>query len=265
MIAAMTVFACPICSGELSQNGRVFRCLNNHSFDVAKEGYVNLLAVNRKRSHAPGDNADMIAARRRFLGAGYYQPLADALVRVVGHPHRLADLGCGEGYFTAALCQVATEVYGLDISKVAIKAACKQAIAKFVVASTMQLPFLSEVFDVVTVIMAPTSSDISRVLKRGGLLCRVLPGERHFVELRELAYRELRGNRTPSMAIADFIPVSSERVTFAVSLKRNELTDLIAMTPMQFKTPKDFHKRISQLDGFSMTADFRIDLFKKDL
>ena len=195
MIIPMKVYACPICASALSQNGRVFRCSKNHTFDIAKEGYVNLLPAHKKRSLAPGDNAKMVAARRRFLGAGHYQTLADALIQTMGHPQRLADLGCGEGYFTAALCRVASEVYGLDISKVAVKAACKQAGAKFVVASTMRLPFLNDTFDAVTVIMAPTGDDILRVLKQGGIFCRVLPGEHHFVELRELAYRELPGTQ----------------------------------------------------------------------
>lgn len=263
MIDGMTIYACPICSNQLSKNGRSFRCSKGHTFDVAKEGYVNLLPANRKRSLDPGDNAEMISARGRFLGTGYYKQLADELVKVIDQPHRLADLGCGEGYFTAAFCNVANEVYGLDISKSAIRAACKQSKAKFVIASTMRLPFLSQAFDTVTVIMAPASPDISRVIKTGGLLCRVLPGESHFVELRELAYREVRGHKLPTMDIDGFTNVGHERVKFTTSLEREGLSDLIAMTPMQFKTSQEFRDRISQFHEFCVTADFRIDLFRK--
>ena len=264
MIDDMTIYACPICSSQLSEKGRVFRCDANHTFDVAREGYVNLLPANRKRSLDPGDNVEMVSARSRFLGAGNYQTLADTLMRSVGHPDRLADLGCGEGYFTAAFCEAAREVYGLDISKAAIKAACRQARARVVVASTMRLPFLSEAFDAVTVIMAPTSADIPRVLKRGALFYRVSPGESHLVELRELAYREVRGHKLPSMEIDGLTNVGYELVRFETPLGSEELVDLIAMTPMQFRTTRDFRERISQLHEFCVTADFRIDLFRKD-
>ena len=260
----MGMYACPICSSQLSEHDRVFRCAAGHAFDVAREGYVNLLPANQKRSLDPGDNAEMVSARSRFLGAGYYNTLADELVKLMGNPHRLADLGCGEGYFTAAFCEVASEVYGLDISKTAIKAACKQARAKFVVASTIRLPFLSESFDTATVIMAPTSNDIPRVLKPGALLYRVSPDENHFVELRELAYREVRGHKTPPKQIKGLTNMGRKRAQFEMSLSNDALIDLIAMTPMQFRTSKQFRAQISQLDEFCVTADFRIDMFQKD-
>ncbi|MEA5465543.1 methyltransferase domain-containing protein [Leptothoe sp. PORK10 BA2] len=206
----------------------------------------------------------MVSARGRFLGAGYYKVLADALVRLMERPHRLADLGCGEGYFTAAFCDVASEVYGLDISKVAVRAACKQSRGQFVVASTMRLPFLSGMFDAVTVIMAPTSPDIPRILKKGALLCRVSPGERHLFELRELAYSEVRAVKQPPMEIDGLTNVSCEQVRFKILLSSDGLVDLITMTPMQFRTSKEFRERISQLDEFCVTTDFRVDLFRKD-
>lgn len=260
----MSIYSCPICSSPLSQNGREFRCRAKHTFDIAKEGYVNLLPANKKRSHNPGDNGEMISARGRFLGAGYYQPLAKDLVTLVGAPHRLADLGCGQGYFTAAFCGLGQEVYGLDISKEAVRVACKQAQARFVVASTLQLPFLGEIFDAVTVIMAPTSTDIPRVLKKGALLYRVLPGENHLVELRELAYRDVWGHKLPPMKIDGLKNMGCERVTFENNLGSDALVDLIAMTPMQFRTTQEFRQQVAQLEQLCVTADFRIDLFQKD-
>ena len=244
----MTVYACPVCSSPLQKQDRVFRCQNRHSFDLAKEGYVNLLPANKKRSLTPGDNAAMVAARRRFLGAGHYQPLAAALVQLVEQPQRLVDLGCGEGYFTAALVEAATEVYGVDISKLAIKAACKQSSANFVVASTMQLPFLDQSFDAATVIMAPTSGDIPRVLQPGALLCRVSPGENHLIELRQLAYRDVRPVKQPQMTLPGFTPTGDKRVTFETLVENQGLVDIVAMTPMQFRTSKEFQTQIAQLD-----------------
>lgn len=103
---------CPACQAGLLLDNNQLRCENNHSYDIAKEGYVNLLLANQKRSKEPGDNKAMTNARRGFLEQGYYQPLADKLAALIeAHiPTLLAtsqqseainvfDAGCGEGYY----------------------------------------------------------------------------------------------------------------------------------------------------------------------
>lgn len=76
-------FSCPLCHQPLTQANNSFVCPGRHQFDVAKEGYVNLLPVQHKRSRDPGDSAEMMQARRAFLDAGHYQPLRDAIVNVL--------------------------------------------------------------------------------------------------------------------------------------------------------------------------------------
>lgn len=95
---------------------------------MAKEGYVNLLPVQHKRSRDPGDSAEMMQARRAFLDAGHYQPLRDAIVgqlreRLDEKAAAVLDIGCGEGYYTHAFADALPEIttFGLDVSKVAIK------------------------------------------------------------------------------------------------------------------------------------------------
>ncbi|MCI2284110.1 hypothetical protein L3081_12860 [Colwellia sp. MSW7] len=72
-------YLCPLCQQALILNDNTYRCINNHSFDRAKQGYVNLLPVQFKHSKAPGDNKDMVNARRAFLDKGFYQPLVDKM------------------------------------------------------------------------------------------------------------------------------------------------------------------------------------------
>ena len=60
------------------QEANTWRCTQGHSFDIARQGYVNLLPVQNKRSRDPGDSKTMIVARQEFLVAGFYQPIADA-------------------------------------------------------------------------------------------------------------------------------------------------------------------------------------------
>lgn len=107
-------FSCPLCHQPLSREKNSYICPQRHQFDMAKEGYVNLLPVQHKRSRDPGDSAEMIQARRAFLDAGHYQPLRDAIVaqlreRLDEKATAVLDIGCGEGYYTHAFADVLPE------------------------------------------------------------------------------------------------------------------------------------------------------------
>ena len=122
-----SLFVCPLCSSPLQREERRYVCPHGHSFDLAREGYTYLLPVNRKHSRAPGDDADMSAARSAFLSKGYYQPLRRALcelaVSLTGPAPAVLDSGCGEGYYTSGIYQALLDagksprMAGTDISK----------------------------------------------------------------------------------------------------------------------------------------------------
>ena len=176
---------CPLCHSPLAFTSRSWCCENRHQFDQAKEGYVNLLPVQHKRSREPGDSAEMMQARREFLEAGYYQPLRDRVVSLLApalsQPEcKILDIGCGEGYYTAALADAAGEagqVYGLDVARMAIRLAAKRYPAvRFCVASSQRLPFADHALDAVVRIYAPCNeAELARVLKPGGLVLTVTP------------------------------------------------------------------------------------------
>ena len=107
----MSGFVCPVCGGRLTDAGGAVRCPAGHSFDRAKEGYVNLLLVSRMHSKIPGDSKEMVAARNRFLNGGGYAPFAAELARLCAELARkkggvlhILDAGCGEGYYDGAIC-----------------------------------------------------------------------------------------------------------------------------------------------------------------
>ena len=58
---------CPVCGQALRRAERCWQCESRHSFDVARQGYVNLLTVDRKHTKHPGDTKEMVAARKAFL------------------------------------------------------------------------------------------------------------------------------------------------------------------------------------------------------
>ena len=99
---------CPICGLPLEKQDRQYTCNNRHGFDMARQGYVNLLTVQQKKSLHPGDTREQVLSRRSFLDGGFYQPIADALcdaARELGAEGPIADIGCGEGYYSARLAE----------------------------------------------------------------------------------------------------------------------------------------------------------------
>lgn len=95
----------PLCFSPLKLNNNSWQCSNNHQFDRAKEGYVNLLPVQHKRSKDPGDSAEMMQSRRQFLNAGHYDPMRQCVTEKLAQylseqSENVLDIGCGEGYYT---------------------------------------------------------------------------------------------------------------------------------------------------------------------
>ncbi|WP_019673190.1 putative RNA methyltransferase [Psychrobacter lutiphocae] len=140
----MLTFVCPHCSSSLTPHAKTWQCdasLNakgtHHPFDVARQGYVNLLPVQNKKSKDPGDSQESIEARHRFLSQDFYQPLQQLIAHLAnGEPEASAqlnqqtwlDVGCGEGYYTEAIAQAlmspsplsVNNLIALDISKPAV-------------------------------------------------------------------------------------------------------------------------------------------------
>ena len=118
---------CPICNEQLNLVDRQYLCPNRHSFDIARQGYVNLLTVQQKHSLNPGDTREQVLSRREFLEAGFYAPIAETLVQTakeLGISGQILDVGCGEGYYSARLADaLGAELTGLDISKEAVRCA----------------------------------------------------------------------------------------------------------------------------------------------
>jgi len=88
----LPVFICPVCSSPLSRAGRSYSCAGKHSYDISKEGYVNLLLANQKQSREPGDSKEMLDARRSFLNKGYYKPLARSAASIIIRHKRRSQL-----------------------------------------------------------------------------------------------------------------------------------------------------------------------------
>jgi len=241
------ILACPHCRLALELTTTGASCGGGHHFDRAREGYLNLLVGGRLTSgSSPGDTPDSLAARRRFLSQGFYEPIATALAETVGSPAgALLDVGCGEGYYLAHLR--AGERYGLDIAKAGVRMAARLLPdCQFVVGSAYRLPVLDASVEVVVSVFAPHPFDeFARVLQPGGRWVTVTPGPDHLLELRTADQPgssdrgERRQQRFERRADPPAEANSAQRVRFTLDLTADAAADLWAMTPLRWQTPND--------------------------
>ena len=278
-ITPFSALACPLDGKPMQSSGAAWRCANGHGFDIASQGHTNLLPVQNKRSRDPGDSKEMVACRRRFLNAGYYQPIAEAARRamvadtVPTATIRCLDAGCGEGYYLRQLAAPGEEarqlaLIGLDISKWAVLSAAKQErrIA-WVVGSNANLPVLPRTLDRVLCMFGfPVYAEFSRVLKSGGQLVQVDAGSDHLRELREIIYPVLKAERPGEMAVPPgFSLVLTESVRYSTEIKGQEaIADLLAMTPHLFRASSEGKARVAALQSLSVTVDVRLTRYRRD-
>ena len=267
--ASALLLRCPLCRQRLHADARLATCGAGHSFDRAREGYLNLLPVQRKNSLEPGDAAAMVGARADFLEAGYYTPLRDALVGQLAGlaPEQLLDCGCGEGWYTVAMSRSAHATTALDISRSAIKRAARRDRAiTWLVASSVDLPLFDASVDVVTAIFSPLAvAEAARVLKPGGSLVIVAPDQHHLQELRAALYPKVRPHE-PDKWLAALAPAfvlhNDARVQFRIDLPDNSaLRSLLLMTPYYWRAPRGRREAVEALPGISTRVDCRLMRF----
>lgn len=278
-VTPFQALACPLDGGPLLRSGATWCCAGGHSFDIASQGYANLLPVQNKRSRDPGDSKEMVAARRRFLDAGGYQPIADAVSRAVlkavpaDATVSCLDAGCGEGYYLRQLAAAATggpalALLGLDISKWAVLSAAKQdRRANWIVGSNARLPVLPGTLDRVLCMFGfPVYAEFARVLKRDGQLLQVDAGPDHLRELRQLIYPSLRPERPARPhAPQGFVALPTETVRYALDLVGSgQIADLLAMTPHLYRATAAGRARAAALTALSVTVDVRLTGFGRD-
>ncbi|MBQ9460399.1 MAG: methyltransferase domain-containing protein [Clostridia bacterium] len=262
---------CPVCGRELTDNGKTLSCEKNHSFDRARQGYVNLLPVQFKHSLDPGDTAEMLKARRRFLDSGKYEPICrsvlQAMRKFAPENPKVLDIGCGEGYYTSKLKdEFPGEYMGIDISKDGARMACsRDKDIFFIVATASHIPVADNQFDCLCAMFSLLlPEEYARVLKQNGCVVEVTVGNDHLKELKNIIYDEVFfKNKHYSDCTGFFDEVQRSEYRYRITLDNAALKDLLLMTPHFWRIRKERREQLEATDSLTLTVDYWVRVLKK--
>ncbi|WP_432467417.1 23S rRNA (guanine(745)-N(1))-methyltransferase [Agarivorans sp. Z349TD_8] len=261
---------CPICQLRLSKVNKQWSCAKGHCFDQAKEGYTNLLAVQHKNSKQPGDSKAMLQARQHFLNQGHFNFLADAINQLLSlHQAKcILDLGCGEGYYTAAIRQEqaqADAVIGVDIAKDGIRMAAKRhKSCQFFVASNHRLPIADTSIDFIVRVFAPSDNqELLRISHNHSFLLKVVPGARHLQQLRRLIYKELQAHQEQAEELAGWRLTEQQKISQLAILNQEDMSALTKMTPFAWKNTKLLEQQQLAQSQFEIDFEFVLQLYQR--
>ena len=261
---------CPVCGKELNRQDRRFSCENRHSFDMARQGYVHLLPVQRKHSLAPGDTREQVLSRRAFLEAGHYAPIARTLIETAkkyGVSGNYLDIGCGEGYYCSQLADsLGLQLTGLDISKEAVRcAAAKYKGPLWLCATAAHIPVADESQDLLTSLFAITlPEEYRRILKEKGLFFQVLAAQDHLMGLKKIIYDEILLKEKDSVpTLPGFELLESIPIRFDFTVEGEQIQNLFSMTPHVFRIGKAGAERLRQTEVLSDTASCVLNVYRR--
>lgn len=265
---------CPLCSNKLIKQENSLRCIKHHCFDIAKQGYVNLLPVQNKKSLHPGDTKDMLIARRNFLNSGIYTHICNVitensikLTEDINNPF-IVDIGCGEGYYTCAIKNSIrnSNIVGVDISKDAVKMACSRSKEiDWITATAGCLPIADESTNLVTAIFSLVSyTEYSRILKNGGYVLDISAGNDHLIELKKIIYDEVyKQDKKPSQPTDNFKEIFREEQKFSFNIENKNLKNLLLMTPHFWRIKEENRQKLDNIKSLDLTAHFWLRVIQK--
>ena len=259
---ALPYLRCPVCGQKLARTGdQALRCGQGHSFDIARQGYVNLTAG---RSPHPGDSAEMVADRAAFLAEGHYDFIALALAETVRAEDGLVlDAGTGTGDYLARVLDAhpATTGLGLDVSKPALRRAARVHPRAGAALADLWRPLPLADASVVALlnVFAPRNGpEFHRVLRPDGLLLVVTPAQDHLKEL-VASHGLIRVDPAKADRVAETLGPAWRTESTTTHRHRLQLTALETRTLIGM-TPSARHLRLDRIRATEQTVTAAVNL-----
>ena len=265
---AVDLLRCPVCGAELEQGEGVLRCPEGHSFDIARQGYVNLVP-------GAGDSAEMVEAREAFLAAGHFARLSKALAEdalAAGAEGAVVDVGAGTGHHLGRVLDVLPGALGIaiDSSAPALRRAARAHPRAAAVGADAwrDLPLRDGVAALILSVFAPRNpTEMARVLAPGGSLLAVTPTTRHLFELVGplglLSVPEDKADRLDEQLAPHLALEARRSVEHAMFLGREEATQLVRMGPSAWHVDEQsVAERLALLpDPLTVTASMTLSRY----
>ncbi len=266
----MSILKCPVCGAKLNTEDKRLICVSGHCFDIAREGYVNLL-ISGKSGDNKGDNKEMARSRRDFLNKGFYSPLSEVVCscaeKYSDENDTVLDICCGEGYYTEQLSKkLNRRFYGFDISKNMVRLAAKRKCgAAFFVANIASIPLADESVRFAFHLFAPfCEPEFSRILAKDGVIVTAVPGKNHLYGMKNVLYSEPYFNDEKPPAISCLKLEDKIRVKSEINLESQaEINALFQMTPYYYHTPAEGMSKLERLDKLITEIEFILYIYKK--
>lgn len=277
IISRGSLFQCPICYSTLYVKNFSLMCHNRHTFDIAKQGYVNLLNRTVKTNY----NRQLFVARKQIiketlLFEKLHQEIAHVIIKnrndvKVATQENILDAGCGEGSHLVHICeQINFKLQqpmcgvGIDISKEGILAATKNNINMiWSVADLTHLPFKEEQFAVILNILSPANyAEFSRVLNDNGIIIKVVPRDAYLQELRQFFFQGHQQTYSNENAVQlfnyHFQTIYRTTLTYEIMLEERQLQTFVQMTPLLWQITEEKISAFLQSGTKTITVDLEL-------
>lgn len=275
------IFKCPICSGRMEMvNARSLICSNHHCFDLARQGYINLLTHALKTKY----DKKMFQARRVIYRSGFFGPLIDRISgeiinEIKNNSERVTmlDAGCGEGFLLSGIIERIEQNttndllgVGVDIAKEGIIIASREyPNSIWCVADLAKCPFESEQFSFILNILSPSNYvEFKRMLSYGGLVIKVIPESNYLQELRHIFYEQTEkehysNDKTIELFQENLLLTDMQRLCYSVNMDSTLIEHLVNMTPLSWGTTEERLQKVVEMGLREITVDLTI-LFGKE-
>lgn len=260
---------CPLCKADFDfTNTGSLICENNHCFDISAKGYINFVP-HQKVLH--GYDKKFFENRRVFLNKGYYSHITSALAKIVDENHLkvVLDAGCGEGQNSLYLAEkLNCQVIGLDLAKDGVLVASGGVNdVKWVVGDVANIPLKGDSVDCIMNVYTPANySEFTRVLKKDGLLVKVIPTSNHLIELRNLLNIDENKDEYSNDQVVfhfekNFEIIEQFKVSNTQEIDQNSTLELLQMTPLMFNVDEQLTE-IKELSKITIEAEILVGKIK---
>jgi len=248
----LSLFACPICqeSMTIQEQGRMV-CSANHSFDIAKQGYINMLTHGAASKYSK----ELFESRKMVIDSGIYDEIEDKIIELIAPAQTVLDTGCGEGSHLARIMAEKKGIgVGIDIAKEGILAASRHYPEQiWCVGDLAKSPFAKSSFDAILNMLSPANyEEFKRLLTPGGCVVKVVPQSRYLHELRAQLYADSdKESYSNDQIVArfkeSFMEVSVKRITYTTPFATELIPALLEMTPMGWHKKEGAAIRLNEI------------------